>query len=149
MLAPAAQKLARLIALRRLQGEAALSLDAYDRWGGGSRFNEQERYEALAAQRPATEVAIRALVATLRETDPAALDAVIDGQLQLLDAFVATQSEGSVERSVVRDERRAWEEVRLGKRDVVRQNTHFVQQDPDLFEQIFGFAPGEPGVPGA
>ena len=146
MLPPDAQQLARLVALRRLQGEAALSLDAYERWGSGSRFDQQDDYETLSAQIPETMRAILELTTELHSTNRVALDAFIDGQLELLDAFVLTQPEGSVERSVAREERAAREEVRRGERAFVRQNTHFVQQDAALFEQIFGFPPNEPGA---
>lgn len=138
-----AHRLARLLALRRVQASASLSLDGYERWGNGSQYAQLEAHTELANAIGRTEKAIVDLTRTLRERDPQALDTVIDGQLRLLEAHMATVADDSTEAYVVREEREAWEAIRRGDRDLLHQNTFYVHQDPELFAEIFGFGPFE------
>jgi hypothetical protein len=138
MIPESSARLARLLISRKRQADAALSLDGYSRWGNNGRYDKKEQHEAMAAQIPETERRIKAGIAALRTTDPDALTHLIDGQIKLLDAIIAT-SEDSTSVFVAKEEREAWETVRAGRADFVAGNCHYIREDAALFEEIFGF----------
>lgn len=136
-----AVRLARLLALRRLQSNAALSLEGYDRWGNDSEYAEREAHVALVAGVPETKREISALIATMRDEDPEALDYFICGQVRLLEDFLATLDDSRrTARHVAESELAGWQDMRTGG-GLVDQNGYYVQQNAALFEEIFGFPP--------
>lgn len=141
---PDVARLAKLYMLRRSQSEARLSLEGYDRWGRGSTYANYDEDVALAGQAPRTEAEIQALTRRLREQAPDALAYFVDAQQQLLRHFIVSApdtSHGRTGRSVAQDELAAWEAVLRGEKDRVRQNSHYVRVDPQLFEALFGIPP--------
>jgi len=131
------------LAQHRLESEASFNLDAFERWGKNSNWSGLESHIAMANERPKTEAKVRQAVATLREAHPEALNYWIDGQIQLLDAFLET-SEDETGQFVANSEKVEWESVRAGSQDFVHQNTYYISQDPELFESLFGFPPTAP-----
>jgi len=138
MIPESSARLARLLISRKRQADAALSLDGYSRWGNNGRYDKKEQHEAMAARIPETDRRIKAEIAELRTADPDALAHLIDGQIELLDAIIAT-SEDSTSVFVAKKERQGWEKVRAGRADFVNGNCLYVREDAALFEEIFGF----------
>jgi len=139
MIPESSARLARLLISRKRQTGAALSLDGYSRWGNNGRYDQKEQHEAMAARIPETERRIKAEIAALRTADPDALAHLIDGQIELLNAIIATGKD-STSVFVAKEERQGWETVRAGRADFVAGNCHYIREDPDLFEEIFGFS---------
>lgn len=135
---PDAVRLARLYALRRHQGQAALSLDAYDRWGHGANYPGLEADQALAAGASETDAAMRALAATL---DPEVRQAFVEARIALLERYLEHVAGDSTEAFVARGECEAWRGFGRGESQLVRQNTYYVRFDAAQFQELFGFDP--------
>ena len=139
MASEAVAKLARLFILLDQQKDLALSLDGYDRWGGNSSYPAKDEHAAIAGQIPRTRQRIKASIAALRESDPAALDRFVDAQLRLLEVC-RHHSTDKTAHHVAKEEAEAWEKVRAGEADFVDCNSHFIKKDPATFEELFGFS---------
>jgi hypothetical protein len=132
--------------LRVLLSELS-SLDAFDRWGPKSG-PEYERFmvddERAQAAHKATEAELTALVTRLRQEDPDAVLRWADAHDTLLRSFIATCAGAAVNTTastaafVAEEELQAWAAVRSGVQPFVRENTYYVQVDPDLRRTLFG-----------
>ena len=123
------------------------SLDAFDRWGPKSG-PEYERLmvddERAQSAHKATEAELTALVTRLRQEDPDAVLRWADAHDTLLRSFIATCAGAAVRTTastaafVAEGELKAWAAVRSGVQPFVRENTYYVQVDPDLRRTLFG-----------
>jgi hypothetical protein len=136
-----------LLGRLRVLGSELLSLDGFDRWGPKSG-PEYERFmvdDARAeAAHKATEAELGALVTRLRSEDPDAVVRWAEAHDTLLRDFIAT-CEGAPENTrastaafVAQEELRAWGAVRSGAQPFVRENTYYVQIDPEKHGALFG-----------
>jgi hypothetical protein len=85
-----------------------------------------------------------ALVTRLRHEDPDAVVRWAEAHETLLRAFIATcagaavNTTASTAASVAKEELQAWAAVRSGVQPFVRENTYYVQVDPNLHRTLFG-----------
>jgi hypothetical protein len=141
-----AVELAKLLALRREQSKAALSLDGYERWGRGSGHAAVEPHQALANAIPETDRRLAALALELRREDPEGHAWFVASRLVLLDAVMASVDPDSTEHFVAGKEHAGWEAFGRGDGPVVQQNCYYIRLDRALFESLYGFAPSDHGL---
>jgi hypothetical protein len=136
-----------LLGRLRVLGSELLSLDAFERWGPKSG-PEYERYmvedERAQSAHKATEAELTALVARLRQEDPDAVLRWVDAHDALLRSFLATcagaaeNTTASTAAFVAKEELQAWAAVKSGVQPFVRENTYYIQVDPELRRTLFG-----------
>ncbi len=141
------QALEALLGRLRVLGSELFSLDAFDRWGPKSG-PEYERFmvddERAQAAHKATEAELTALVTRLRQEDPDAVLRWADAHVTLLRSFITTcagavaNTRASAAALVAEEELQAWAAVRSGAQPFVRENTYYVEVDPDLHRTLFG-----------
>ncbi len=146
-LSPNVRALEALLGRLRVLGAELLSLDAFDRWGpkAGPDYErfivDDERAQSL---HKATEAELTALVTRLRHEDPDAVLRWADAHDALLRSFIATcagaaeNTRASTAAFVAKDELQAWAAVKSGAQPFVRENTYYVQVDPELRRTLFG-----------
>jgi hypothetical protein len=132
--------------LREL-GSELFNLDAFDRWGpkSGPEYEQFMVNDARAqSAHKATEAELGALVTRLRHEDPDAVVHWADAHDTLLRSFIATCA-GAAENTrtstaafVAEEELQAWAAVKSGAQHFVRENTYYVQVDPELHRALFG-----------
>jgi hypothetical protein len=136
-----------LLGRLRVLGSELFTLDAFDRWGpkSGPQY-EQFMVDDARAQSAykATEAELGALVTRLRYDDPAAVVQWADAHDTLLRSFIATcagaagNTKVNTAAFVAEEELRAWAAVKSGAQPFVRENTYYVQVDPELHRALFG-----------
>jgi hypothetical protein len=136
-----------LLGRLRVLGSELFSLDAFDRWGPKSG-PEYERFvvndQRAQSAHQATEAELTALVTRLRQEDPDAVLWWAHAHDTLLQSFIATcagaaeNTTASTAAFVAKEELQAWAAVKSGVQPFVRENTYYVQVDPDLHRTLFG-----------
>lgn len=135
-----ARSLERLLLRIHALGGQLLSMDGYERWGGGS----DPAMNALLAdggrvradhERAVAE--LEALLAHARRTEPAAVTYWAEAHERLLAHFLETMTDGTA-RFVAEEERTAWRALREGTGPLVRENVYYVHVDRALHRALFG-----------
>jgi hypothetical protein len=138
--------LERLLGRLRVLGAELFDLDAFDRWGpkSGPAYEQFTVDDARAqSAHKATESELGALVTRLRHDDPDAVVQWADAHDKLLRSFIATcagaaeNTTASTAAFVANEELQAWAAVKSGAQPFVRENTYYVQVDPELHRALF------------
>jgi len=133
-----ARALERLTVRIQTLGRELLSLEMYERWGGGrdEAMNRAVASSTAAGDRIEAQTALAALVEQCRREDPDAIAYWSDAHDQLLARFLDETTDATA-TFVARGERDAWRALKTGG-PLVDENTFYVQVDRALHEHLFG-----------
>lgn len=140
-----ARTLERLLRRIHALGGQLLSMDAYERWGGGADPAMNEMLARGGEVRDAHTSGLAeldTLLARLRVEDAGAVAYWAEAHERLLARVVETTSDDTA-RFVAEQERRAWRALRDEGGPVVRENVFYVHVDPELHSALFGELPAE------